>query len=211
MTFMEIEDNLAKDKKHDKHTKHKKSEVLSTVLMFCVAIVVAFLLTTFVFQQYEVDGPSMQTTLFNQNRLIVVKLPRTWAKITGHSYIPNRGDIIIFNENGLYNADGIPEKTLVKRVIGLPGDKLVFANGVVTIFNSQHPKGFDPDKTMAYGKVIPYTSGDFTIVVPQNHVFVMGDNRTDSLDSRVFGPVDANQIIGRLVLRIYPFNVIRLF
>jgi signal peptidase I len=205
---------LIKDKKHDKRTKHKNSEVFSTIFMFFTAIAIAFLLTTYVFQQYEVDGPSMQTTLHNQNRLIVVKLARTWARITGHEYIPNRGDIIIFNENGLYNADGLPEKTLVKRVIGLPGDRMVFTNGTVTIYNSKNPKGFDPDKTMAYGKVIPYTSAPSTtttIIVPKDHVFVMGDNRTDSLDSRVFGPINVNQIIGRLVLRIWPFNTIQIF
>jgi signal peptidase I len=191
--------------------KHKKSEVFSTVLMFCVAIAIALLFTTYVFQQYEVDGPSMQSTLHNQNRLIVVKYQRTWSRITGNPYIPTRGSIIIFNENGLYNADGLPEKTLVKRVIGLPGDKVVVANGVVTIYNKQYPKGFDPDKTMAYGKVIPFTGGTLSIVLPKNYIFVMGDNRVNSEDSRDFGPINVNQVIGKLVLRIYPFNTIQLF
>lgn len=210
---MDSENNQIKEQRHSNRKKHKNSEVFSTVLMFCTAIAIAFLLTTYVFQQYQVNGPSMQTTLHNQNRLIVVKLARTWSRITGHPYIPNRGDIIIFHENGLYNSDGVPENTLVKRVIGLPGDKMVFANGTITIFNSQHPKGFNPDKTMSYGKVIPYTSAPpiTTIIVPKDHVFVMGDNRTDSLDSRVFGPIDVNQIIGKLVLRIWPFNSIELF
>jgi len=208
---MEPENNPNKDKKLNNSPKHRKSEVISTVLMFCVAIAIAFLLTTYVFQQYEVDGPSMQTTLYNQNRLIVVKYMRSWSRITGHPYIPQRGNIIIFNENGLYNADGLPEKTLVKRVIGLPGDRVVIAKGVVTIYNKQSPKGFDPDKTMSYGKVIPYTSGNLNIVLPKNYIYVMGDNRTDSLDSRVFGPVNVNQIIGKLVLRIYPFSSVNIF
>jgi signal peptidase I len=208
---MEPENNLDKNKNLNNQSKHRKSEVISTVLMFCVAIAIAFLLTTYVFQQYEVDGPSMQTTLYNQNRLIVVKYMRSWSRITGHPYIPQRGNIIIFNENGLYNADGLPEKTLVKRVIGLPGDRIVIAKGVVTIYNKQNPKGFDPDKTMSYGKVIPYTSGTLNMVLPKNYIFVMGDNRTDSLDSRVFGPVNVNQIIGKLVLRIYPFSSVKMF
>ena len=64
---------------------------------------------------------------------------------------------------------------------------------------------------MSYGKVIPYTSGTLNMVLPKNYIFVMGDNRTDSLDSRVFGPVNVNQIIGKLVLRIYPFSSVKMF
>src|SRR5665213_3361925 len=105
--------------------RKKKSEVVSTIIMFVAAVLIAFVLSVYVFQQYAVDGPSMQTTLYNQNRLIVVKYERTWAKITGHPYIPNIGNIIIFHENGLYSSDGTPENTLVKRVVALPGDRVV--------------------------------------------------------------------------------------
>ncbi|HUC78623.1 MAG TPA: signal peptidase I [Candidatus Saccharimonadales bacterium] len=199
----------------DKKPKKLKSEVLSTILMFFVAGLIAILLTTYVFQQYEVDGPSMQTTLYNQNRLIVVKYQKTWSRITGNPYIPSIGSIIIFHENGLYSADGAPENTLVKRVVALPGDRVVIQNGVLTVFDTQHPKGFDPDKTFNYGKVIGYTSSESTgsvnIVLPKNDIYVLGDNRADSCDSRCFGPINVNQIIGRLVLRIYPFNKFSFF
>jgi signal peptidase I len=174
-------------------------------------LLVAFLLTAFVFQQYEVDGPSMESTLQNADRLIVVKLPKSWSELTGHPYIPTRGTIIVFNEGGLYNAEGVQEKQLIKRVIGLPGDRIVIKNNVVTIYNKQNPNGFDPDKTMAYGKVITTTSGNLDIVVQPNNVFVMGDNRPDSLDSRYFGQVPVKNIIGKLDLRIYPFNTIKIF
>jgi len=191
--------------------KPKRHEAFSTLLMFLLAILIAFLLTAFIFQQYQVDGPSMQTSLYNQNRLIVVKYQRTWARITGHPYVPKRGDIIIFNQGGLYNINGLPEKILVKRVVGLPGDRVVVSNGILKIYNKQHPVGFDPDKTQSYGKVIGYTSGNIDITLSKNYIYVMGDNRSDSLDSRVFGPVNTSQIIGKLVLRIYPFNTVKLF
>src|ERR1019366_8116351 len=71
--------------------------IVSTLLVLFIAPVVALLLTAFVFQSYQVDGPSMETTLQNDNRLIVWKVARSWSRITGHPYIPNRGDIIIFN------------------------------------------------------------------------------------------------------------------
>jgi len=193
----------------------KKSEVISTLIMFVVAIAIAFVLAVYVFQQYEVDGPSMQTTLFNQNRLIVVKYERTWSRITGNPYIPNIGNIIIFHENGLYSSDGAPENTLVKRVVALPGDRVVIANGVLTVYDKQHPNGFDPDKDMSYGKVIGYTdsesSSNINLVLPKNEIFVLGDNRADSCDSRCFGPVNVSQVIGKLALRIYPFSKISIF
>lgn len=187
-------------------TSGSKNTVLSFVAVFVVAAIIALLLTMNVFQQYQVDGSSMRTTLQNGNRLIVDKVPRTWARITGHPYIPKRGDIIVFVENGLYGLNDSGSDQLIKRVIGLPGDHVVIKNGYVTIYDNAHPKGFRPDKTLPYGKVIPYTSGNIDLVVPANEVFVMGDNRGDSLDSRIFGPVPVSNIIGQLVVRIYPLS-----
>jgi signal peptidase I len=187
-------------------TSGSKNTVLSFVAVFIVAAIIALLLTMNVFQQYQVDGSSMRTTLQNGNRLIVDKVPRTWARITGHPYIPKRGDIIFFVENGLYGLNDSGSDQLIKRVIGLPGDRVVIKNGYVTIYDKAHPNGFRPDKTLPYGKVIPYTSGNIDLVVPANEVFVMGDNRGDSLDSRIFGPVPVSNIIGQLVVRIYPLS-----
>jgi signal peptidase I len=187
-------------------TSGSKNTVLSFVAVFIVAAIIALLLTMNVFQQYQVDGSSMRTTLQNGNRLIVDKVPRTWARITGHPYIPKRGDIIVFVENGLYGLNDSGSDQLIKRVIGLPGDRVVIKNGYVTIYDKAHPNGFRPDKTLPYGKVIPYTSGNIDLVVPANEVFVMGDNRGDSLDSRIFGPVPVSNIIGQLVVRIYPLS-----
>ncbi len=173
------------------------------------AFLVAWLLIAFCFQQYQVDGPSMQPTLQTGNRLIVLKIPKTWSKITGHPYIPDRGDIVVFQENNLFALDEINSNQLVKRVIGLPGDRVVVNNGILTIYNKQHPKGFRPDGVLPYGKVIGYTGGIINQVVPKNQIFVCGDNRGDSLDSRDFGTVPVKYIVGKLVLRITPLNEIR--
>ena len=183
----------------------------SIIGLFILAGLLAWLLTVFVFQQYQVDGPSMQTTLQNNNRLIVWKLPRTWSKITGHAYIPKRGDILVFVENDLYNLNGTNSSQLIKRVIGLPGDRVVVKDGVVTIYNKQYPEGFRPDASLPYGKAIGNTAGDMDLVIPTGQIFVCGDNRGDSLDSRVFGTVPTTRIIGKLVLRISPLNEIEKF
>ncbi|HSX08517.1 MAG TPA: signal peptidase I [Candidatus Saccharimonadales bacterium] len=184
--------------------------VASTIIVLAVALLVAVGLSSFVFQSYEVSGPSMETTLNNNDRLIVWKLPRTWSKITGHAYIPHRGDIIIFDQTGL--PDG--EKQLIKRVVGLPGDRIVVQDGMLTVYNQAHPDGYQPDKTMPYGSVITDTepeTGQHEWVIGKDQVFVCGDNRPDSLDSRTFGPVSSKQIIGKLELRVAPFSDIKRF
>ena len=154
--------------------------LVTTLALFACAIIVALFLTSFVFQQYEVDGPSMESTLQNQDRLIVIKIARSWSDLTGHPYIPERGNIVIFNESGLYSSTGVAEKQLVKRVVALPGERVVVSDGRLTVYNQQHPNGFDPDTTLPYGKVIPITSGNINLVVPKGDVYVMGDNRPDS-------------------------------
>jgi len=205
------ENNLGKSPSFNSSDKIAYTGIFATIILFVAALLVALILTAFVFQQYEVDGPSMQTTLHNQDRLIVVKVPKTWSEITGHPYIPPRGTIIVFNQAGLYNANGTQEKQLIKRVIAIPGDHLVIKNNTVTIYNKENPKGFDPDTSMAYGKVITYTTGDVDITIQSGHVFVMGDNRPDSLDSRYFGPINTKNIVGKLDARIYPFSSIKIF
>ncbi|HSX35156.1 MAG TPA: signal peptidase I [Candidatus Saccharimonadales bacterium] len=195
--------------------KQRKSDgwhsVVSTVLVLIIAPIIAIFLTMFVFQSYQVDGPSMETTLHNNDRLIVWKLARTWAKITHHTYIPKRGDVVVFTDGRLGQFGQDPDKQLIKRVVGLPGDKVVVSGGDVTVFNTAHPNGFDPDKTLPYGNVIPTTAIDGEWTIGNNQVFVMGDNRGNSLDSRLFGPVDASNIIGKLAVRVLPANTIKRF
>ncbi len=182
---------------------------LASIFILLMAPVIALLLTLFVFQSYQVDGPSMETTLQNDDRLIVWKLPRTWSRITQHQYVPNRGDIIIFSEPGLGNynePDG--SKQLIKRVVALPGEKVVVKDGVLTVYNAAHPDGFQPDATLPYGANghIPRTDNDGEWVVGADQIFVCGDNRPNSMDSRIFGPIDTNQVVGKLVARILPLS-----
>ena len=186
-------------------------ELLSTIGILLTAFAVALLMIGFVFRSYQVDGPSMQSTLQNADKLIIWKVPRTWSDITHHAYIPNRGDVIVFTESGLSQFGQTDTKQLIKRVIGLPGDRVVVSNGNYTIYNKQHPAGFDPDKTLPYGKNIPVTSGDVDVTLTANQLFVSGDNRPDSLDSRAFGPINADQVVGKLVLRVYPINTAKVF
>lgn len=187
-------------------------EFASFMGILAVAFGVALLMIGFVFRSYQVDGASMQTTLQNQDKLIIWKVPRTWARFTHHSYIPNRGDIIVFSESGLSQFGQEDTKQLIKRVIGLPGDHVVVRNGSLTIYNSQHPEGFQPDRTLGYAYAnFPVTSGDIDVTLKADQLFACGDNRPDSLDSRSFGPIKANQVIGKLVVRVWPLKESTLF
>jgi signal peptidase I len=183
----------------------------STLAVLLIAPLVALFLISFIFQSYQVDGPSMQTTLNNSDRLLVWKLPKTWARITGHNYVPNRGDVIIFVERGLADLSQPGGKQLIKRVIGLPGERVVVKDNVVTVYNKQYPDGFSPDKTLPYGKVITDTTNNVDITIPDGRIFVMGDNRPNSLDSRSFGPVDLNDVVGKLIMRVWPVNQTKTF
>jgi signal peptidase I len=198
-----------------KHPVNRKREglgsIVSTVAVLLIAPLVAVILTAFVFQSYQVDGPSMQTTLYNNDRLIVWKVPKTWSKITGHQYVPNRGDVVIFVEDQISSFGEEPSKQLIKRVIALPGERITVKDNKVSVFNKEHPDGFQPDQTLPYGNVIEQTSGDIDITVPKDKVFVMGDNRPNSLDSRAFGPVATKDIVGKLVLRVWPAGEMKSF
>lgn len=188
-------------------------ELISIITVVLTAIIFALLLTSFVFQSYQVDGPSMEPTLQNGDRLIIWKVPRTSERITGKVWIPERGEVIVFIERGLAAPDG-SSKQLIKRVIALPGERVVIANGLLTVFNDENPNGFNPDTTLEYGDGISLALNndeEIDLVVDENQVFVLGDNRNNSLDSRSFGPIQAEDIVGNLKLRLFPLDTARSF
>jgi len=180
--------------------------IISTILLLAIAPLIAFGITSYAIQSYQVDGESMETTLQNGDRLIVDKVPRTIARISGHTYIPHRGDIIIFNQANLPDTSFGQSKQLIKRVIGLPGEHVVVRDGKFTVYNDANPQGFNPDTTTGYKITAPTTPGDVDVVLGKNQLFVSGDNRPNSEDSRYFGPINANDIVGKLSLRLLPVN-----
>jgi len=187
----------------DASTPRRRQEIISIIALVVIAILIAFFIKAFVIQPYEVDGVSMYPTLHNGDRLLVDKLPGTLTHLGGHKYIPKRGDIIIFNEDNLPGYVGT--RQLVKRVIGLPGNKVVVENNTVRVYDQAHPNGFNPDKIGTYTINVP-SAPNTTITLGKNELFVMGDNRPNSEDSRYFGPINLSQVIGKLWLRIYPLG-----
>lgn len=177
------------------------------VVWFVVAVIIgAWLINALVFRSFSVTGPSMETTMFTGDRLIVNRLPMTWNGIQGKPYMPNRGHVIVFRNPKFDEMRS--DEFVVKRVIALPNEEVEVHNGKVTVYNSEHPNGFNP-----YDGVKVYPSDVTGVVertkVPNGTIFVIGDNRggNESLDSRNgLGFIPLENIVGPVVLRIFPFD-----
>lgn len=161
---------------------------------------VLFFINPYVMQTYEVFGQSMEPTLHEGDYLIISKVGVSLAKLERKDYIPKRGDIVVIDSS-------LNGTRLIKRVIGLPGERVVVDSGKVTVYPAGSSVGFDPYQQL--GLPARFASGSVSVEVPEGHVFVIGDNREGggSLDSRnELGPIPADKIAGRLVLRLWPFS-----
>ena len=169
---------------NDKEPAFRRDYNRMTVLWVVFVLLAALFIRCFVFQNTRVDGSSMYPTFFTDEQVFVEKL----------SYLvraPKRGEVIICR----YGDTSDP---VIKRVIGLPGETVEISGGAVYI------DGQALDESAYWNDVILEDMAPVT--VPEDHVFVMGDNRNYSLDSRATGPVPYYRIIGRAVFVIWPFE-----
>lgn len=182
--------------------------IIYTVALFILSPFFAVLMIVFIFQSYVVDGSSMESTLQDGNRVFILKLPKTFSGLRGKQYVPSRGEVVVFKK------PSDPGIQLIKRVIGLPGDRVVVKNNKITVYNTDQPSGFNPDSDNLYANDLDITVGDVDVNVGENELFVVGDNRSPggSLDSRNgLGLVPTQNVVGRLWIRYFPLNEIRLF
>lgn len=159
-----------------------------------VVVVIAFGIKYFVVQPFIVDGNSMEASFHNNEYLLV-------EKIGYHFHQPNRGDVIIFHPPGQANEN------YIKRVVGLPDETVEVIDNKVKIINPAHPEGVflqEPYISANSKTVVSGTENKFS--VGSNEVFVLGDNREHSSDSREWGTLPIGNIIGRAWLDIYPFD-----
>jgi signal peptidase I len=185
---------------------------ITGIIIFLVLVFLGYLfINAFVFRSFNVEGPSMEKTLYTGDKLIVNKIPLTLAKLQGKDYVPERGHVIVF-KNPDYSLMGRDEY-IVKRVIAFGGEKVIVLHGKVTVINKAHPKGFNPDELTTDQEGSP-TTGDVERTVQNGEIFVMGDHRTGnfSFDSRNgLGTIPLDDVVGPVGLRIFPFQNIRTF
>lgn len=173
---------------------HEKPKAL---LYWIIAIVIA--VKTFqaiLLQPFIVDGGSMLSTFHSGEFLLVDKLSFIFTK-------PKRGEVIVFK---FYEGDQKYQgRYLIKRIIGLPGERVVVADGKTIIYNKTNPNGFIYNESFLdkmYNENKTYRGAD--IVLSEGEYFVMGDNRDGSYDSRSWGPLPGKDIRGRAFLRVMP-------
>lgn len=186
-------------------------DFLGLVLFAACVFAGTLFINNFIFRSFNVDGPSMETTMYTGDRLIVNRLPVTTAQLQNKHYIPNRGDVIVF-KNPKFNIGG-GEEFIVKRVIAFAGERVTLINGEYRVYNGEHPDGFNPDNDNN-GEPGSPTSGSVDRTVAEGTIFVSGDHREGgySLDSRNgLGDIPLHDIVGPVSMRIYPFNKLRTF
>jgi signal peptidase I len=155
----------------------------------------ATLLRAYVVAPYYIPSASMETTLHgcpgcNNDHVLVNKL-------SYHLHPIHRGDVVVFHRPVAWT---VPDKVLIKRVIGLPGDVLTSRAGIVYVNGIQLAEPYIDEQCQNGTSGLPPTT------VPAHDVFVMGDNRCQSADSRTYGPVDESNVIGRAFLIVWPLG-----
>lgn len=174
-------------------TREFTKEILSYALIFIISVLITILINKFVISRADIDGTSMQYTLQDKDITFVEKL-----SLLTHNF--KRGEIITFNSNNK-NKD-----VYIKRIIAVAGDQIQIKNEKVYLNKKPLQENYLSAGTMtATG---PYL-GNKTYTIPNGYVFVLGDNRADSFDSRFFGTINVKDILGHAIIRIYPFTKIR--
>lgn len=180
-------DEQKEQKEIGEKIEQKKSSIWETVKFVALALLIVTPIRMFIAQPFIVNGSSMDPTFATGQYLIV-------DEISYRLHTPKRGDVIVLR----YPRD--PKKFFIKRIIGLPGETVEIDGGAVTIRNAEHPEGFELSEPY-----IMYPKNDtLAKTMGTGEYFVMGDNRAASSDSRYWGTVPEDLIVGRAFLRLLP-------
>ncbi|WP_025026557.1 signal peptidase I [Caldalkalibacillus mannanilyticus] len=171
---------------------NKTNETWEWIKALAIAVIIAVGIRYLLFSPIVVDGESMMPTLQDRERMIVNKI----VYFIGE---PERGDIIVFHAT--------QSKDWIKRVIGLPGDKIEMKNDVLYINDEVVD---EPYLVSSKESVSGVLTDDFSEVVPEGHLYVLGDNRRNSRDSRWIGSIPIEDVVGRADVVFWPIQNIRI-
>ena len=162
------------------------------------AVLLALVVKVFLLQAFYIPSPSMYPTLKEGDRVLVNKLSYRLHDV-------NRGDVVVFERPASEAPSAIPE--LIKRVIGLPGDAITFRGGRVYVNGTPLDESYLPSGVTTSADFAPNRcTVEAPCLVPPSAVWVMGDNRNDSKDSRYFGPIPESSIVGRAFVIVWPLS-----
>lgn len=168
-------------------------EIWDIIKFLAPIIVVVFIVRTYIAQPFIVDGESMSPNFHTGHYLIIDELSYRF-------HAPKRGDVVVLR----YPLD--TSRFFLKRIVGLPGDRITLKNGKVYITNTEHPEGavlVEP-----YHNQTTFPAGQFKdVVLGKDEFFAMGDNRAGSSDSRAWGVLPKKDIIGHAVIRLFPIKL----
>jgi len=170
--------------------------ILEMLKVAVLAGITIALIRYYLFKPFYVKGASMEPNFHEKEYLIIDELSFRFRE-------PARGEVIVFR----FPDD--PKEYFLKRVIGLPGETVKVQGGKVFIYNKDNANGFELKEN--YLPTDLNTEGDRTTKIGENQLFVLGDNRPNSFDSRRFGPIDKSLVVGRAWLRGWPLNKLAVF
>ncbi len=165
---------------------------LELVEIVVISLAIILPIRYFLIQPFYVKGASMEPTFDDHEYLIIDELSYRLRQ-------PERGEVVVFR----YPLD--PRQYFIKRIVGMPGETVRVSDSKIIVTNAEHPDGFTLDES-AYLSPDAITHGDKTVTLASDEYFVMGDNRTASLDSRTFGPLPSKNVVGRVWIRGWPLD-----
>jgi signal peptidase I len=180
----------SRDDVESDHGPSRLRITLEWVAIIAGALTIAIVLRVVVIQSFVIPSASMEPTLQIGDRVLVNRLAYKAHDI-------RRGDVIVFDKPATPLLSPDTPAHLIKRVIGLPGDTIVARNGIVYIDGRRLREPYLPSGTLTENLTTSHT-------IPAGHVWVMGDNRMNSTDSRIFGTIDVKLVVGRAFARIWP-------
>jgi len=177
-------------------TKSFISFIFEVLKIVIISLAIIIPIRFFLIQPFYVRGSSMEPNFYDNEYLVINEITYRFSE-------PDRGDVVVINER-----DSMGEY-IIKRIIGLPGEKVQITGGKVIIYNQDYPEG----KVLKeeYLEKGTYTSGNVIVELEDDEYFVLGDNREFSLDSRSFGPVKKDDIVGYAWLRAWPVYKMKYF
>jgi len=196
-----LKDKIIENKNSENENKSFFSEVkdflLETIKIVVISLIIIVAVRTYVIQPFFVSGKSMEPNFHDGDYLIV-------DEISYRIDEPKRGDVIIFR---------YPKNTkefFIKRIVGLPGEKVEIKNSRIIIYNNENQNGMILDENI-YIPLSTETTGSYNTILKNDEYYVLGDNRNASADSRIWGVLKENFIIGKAWIRAWPVGDFAMF